>query len=312
MTPIRVVIDTDPGIDDAAAILMAFGSPELEVLGLTAVAGNVGLPKTTVNALRIVDLAGVDVPVAAGADQPLVRASAERMEAESVHGEDGVGGCLPGVPNRQVVDEHAIDLIARLAADEPITLVAIGPLTNVAMLLARYPEVVGRIERLLIMGGARLEGNATAAAEFNIWLDPEAAARVFASDIPITIFPLDITRQAILTGGEVAEIAASGPVGAALAAMIRFYDVGEHEAAFGDFLSPLHDVLTTLALVDPDAMTTVDAALTVDCGDSISRGATLVNTSDRVVKNARVGVTLDRERFARELIARVRRLDGQQ
>lgn len=312
MTPTRVLIDTDPGIDDAAAILLAIASPEaIDLLGLTTVAGNVALPKTTRNAIRIRELAGVDIPVAAGAPAALIRPALERGDAESVHGEDGFGGWTRAEATGEPVSEHAIDFIARLSDDGPLTIVGIGPLTNVALLLARYPDIIDRIERFVIMGGARLEGNASAAAEFNIWLDPEAAARVFSSGIPITLFPLDITRQAVLRRDEVDELAETGEIGSTLADMIRFYDIGEHDAQHGDFLAPLHDVLTTLHLTNPDAMTYVDGTVAVDCGDSISRGATLVNTSDQpaVVKNASVGVQLDRDRFARVLIDGVRKLD---
>jgi inosine-uridine nucleoside N-ribohydrolase len=312
VTAKRVVIDTDPGIDDAAAILLALASPErIELLGLTTVAGNVALSKTTRNALRICELAGVEVPVAAGAREALIRPATERRDAESVHGEDGFGGWTRSEPAAEPVPEHAVDFIARLSDDGPLTIVGIGPLTNVAMLLARHPDVVDRIERFVIMGGARLEGNASAAAEFNIWLDPEAASRVFSSGIPITVFPLDITRQAMLKRDEAEELSRTGEIGRVLAELIRFYHVGEHDAGHGDFLAPLHDVLTTLYFTNPEAMTYVDASVAVDCGDSISRGATLVNTSGGpgTVKKVSVGVDLDRDTFARVLIERVRELD---
>ena len=312
MTATRVVIDTDPGIDDAAAILLALANPEkINLLGLTTVAGNVALAKTTRNALRIRELAGLDIPVAAGARDALIRPVGERSDAESVHGEDGLGGWKLAEAGGEPLAQHAVDFIARLSDDGPLTIVGIGPLTNVALLLARYPEVVERIDRFVIMGGARLEGNASAAAEFNIWLDPEAAARVFASGIPITMFPLDITRQALMTRDEVEELSCTGEIGRVLAGLIHFYDMEEHDPQFGELLAPLHDVLTTLHLTYPEAMTYVDASITVDCGDSISRGATLVNTSDRGgnVKNASVGVHLDRDRFARVLIDSVRSLD---
>ena len=313
MTATRVLIDTDPGIDDAAAILLALASPEkIDLLGLTTVAGNVALSKTTRNALRIRELAGVYVPVAAGALEALIRPAIERHDAESVHGEDGFGGWTRSEVAGEPVAEHAVDFIARLSDDGPLTIVGIGPLTNVAMLLARYPGIVDRIDRFVIMGGARLEGNASAAAEFNVWLDPEAAARVFSSGIPVTMFPLDITRQAVMKREEVEELSRTGEIGGVLADLIRFYDIGEGDGRHGDYLAPLHDVLTTLYLTSPEAMTYVDAAVTVDCGDSISRGATLVNTSDRsgIVKNVSVGVQLDRDTFARALIDGVRELDA--
>ena len=313
MNRTRVVIDTDPGVDDAAAILLALADPEIEVVAITAVDGNVGLAKTAKNALRICDLAGVDVPVAAGADRPLIREKPWHPDESSVHGDDGLGQTLPTEPTRALVDVHAIDLIGGLAEQGPLTVVGIGPLTNLALTLARYPNATENIERFVIMGGARLEGNSSAAAEFNIWYDPEAAHRVFSSGVPITLLPLDITHQAMLTGAEFEELRATGDIGAALASMIAFYE-DKHVVAYGEGFSPMHDVLATLWLSRPDAMTFVRGQLTVDCGDSISRGATLVNTSldPAVVKNADVGVDLDREVFARTLIESVAALESRQ
>ena len=307
----RVIIDTDPGIDDAAAILLALASPEVNVLGITAVAGNVALDKTVANALRILELASVDIPVAAGADRPLVHEVPDRSDEESVHGADGLGGILPEEPKSVAIDQHAIDFLAAVADESPITIVAIAPLTNIALLLARYPDITSKIERLVIMSGARLEGNASAAAEFNAWIDPEAAARVFTSGIPITLFPLDITHQAVLSRAEVDELACTGRLGATLAEMIRYYE-GEHLVDYGEHFSPLHDVLTTLFLIRPDLMSYVHAAVTVDCGTSESRGATLVNTSKdpSILRNATVGVSLDRDAFARVFIDHIAALDA--
>jgi pyrimidine-specific ribonucleoside hydrolase len=309
----RIIIDTDPGIDDAAAILLALASCEVEVLGLTAAAGNVGLDKTVPNALRILELAGVDnVPVAAGADRPLIHQLPGRKDEDSVHGTDGLGGVLPAEPKSAALEQHAIDFIAAVADEAPITIVAIAPLTNIALLLARYPGISNKVERLVIMSGARLEGNASAAAEFNTWADPEAAARVFASGIPITLFPLDITHQAVLSRTEVDELACTGSVGEALAEMIRFYE-DEHVVDYGEHFSPLHDVLATLFLIRPELMTYVEAAVTVDCGTSESRGATLVRTSKdpSIQRNAAVGVSLDRGAFARVFIDHIAALDAQ-
>jgi inosine-uridine nucleoside N-ribohydrolase len=312
MPTARIIIDTDPGIDDAAAILLALASPEVSVLGLTAVAGNVALDKTVTNALRILELARIDnVPVAAGADRALVHEVRDRSDEDSVHGNDGLGGIIPEQPKSAAIEQHAIDFVAAVADEAPITIVAIAPLTNIALLLARYPDITSKIERLVIMGGARLEGNANAAAEFNIWADPEAAARVFTSGIPIALFPLDITHQAVLSGAEVDELASTGRLGATLAEMIRFYE-GEHHVDYGERFSPLHDVLATLFLIRPELMTYVEAAVTVDCGTSESRGATLVSTSKDpgIQRNAAVGVSLDRDAFARVFIDRIGALDA--
>jgi inosine-uridine nucleoside N-ribohydrolase len=316
MTRPRVVIDTDPGVDDAAAILLALADPEIEVVGLTAVDGNVALAKTANNALRICELAGVEVPVAAGAPRPLIRERPWHPDEQSVHGDDGLGQVLPAEPSRRLLEVHAVDFIAGLAERGPLTIVGIAPLTNLALMLARHPDISERIERFVIMGGARLEGNMSPAAEFNIWCDPEAAHRVFSSGVPITLLPLDITHQAVLNAEEFAELRATGEIGTALARMIAFYQ-DRHVVAYGEGFSPMHDVLATLFLSRPDAMSFVRGHITVDCGDSPSRGATLINTSldPAVVGNADIGVTLDRERFARTLIQSVatlqaRRWDG--
>ena len=173
-----ILIDCDPGHDDAIALLLALASPEVELLGVTSVAGNQTLEKTTANALRVLEFAGRgDVPVAAGADRPLVR---EQFVAAYVHGETGLDGPDLPPPQGEPVAGHAVNFLAETIrnSDRPVTLVPIGPLTNVALLLALHPDA--RPERIVLMGGAIAEGNVTPAAEFNIWCDPEAAARVFA------------------------------------------------------------------------------------------------------------------------------------
>jgi len=178
-----IILDSDPGHDDAIALLLALASPELNLLGVTTVSGNQTLEKTTANAIRVLDHVGRDaVPVAAGADRPLVR---ERHVAANVHGETGLDGPDLPPPARAAEPVHAVDWIAMtlLARPHAVTLVPTGPLTNIALFLARYPELAGRIERIVLMGGAIGEGNVTPAAEFNIWADPEAAHRVFTSGI---------------------------------------------------------------------------------------------------------------------------------
>ena len=175
--PTRVIIDCDPGHDDAMALLLALASPELVLAAVTTVAGNQTLEKVTANAIRVLDVAGAHaIPVAAGADRALVHAARVGRE---VHGETGLDGPELLAPSRAPEPLHAVELLARLLRERPHTLVGIGPLTNIALLLATHPELAGRIERIVLMGGAVGLGNVTPSAEFNVWADPEAARRVF-------------------------------------------------------------------------------------------------------------------------------------
>ena len=188
-----ILLDCDPGHDDAIALLLALGSDELELRGVTTVAGNQTLEKTTANAIRVLELAGrAEIPVAAGAGRPLVR---EPRVAADVHGETGLDGPDLPPPRARPSTEHAVDFLAERI--DGATLVATGPLTNVALLLARHPEA--RPERIVLMGGAIAEGNVTPAAEFNIWADPEAAQRVFTSGLDVTMVGLDVTHRALVT-----------------------------------------------------------------------------------------------------------------
>jgi inosine-uridine nucleoside N-ribohydrolase len=220
---IPVLIDCDPGQDDALALLLALASPELDVLGISAVAGNQTLDKTTANALRVLELAGrSDIPVAAGADRPLV---GDLVVAADAHGESGLDGVdLPPASKGPVAD-HAKDFLAAqtAASDQPVTLVALGPLTNVALLLEAHPEAAAKVEHIVLMGGAIHEGNQTASAEFNIWIDPEAAARVFESGLDVTMVGLDVTNKAVLSSADADSLRGAGPVAEAAADMVDFY-----------------------------------------------------------------------------------------
>jgi pyrimidine-specific ribonucleoside hydrolase len=302
----RLIIDCDPGIDDAIAILLALASPELDLRALTTVAGNVGLDLTTANGLRVLELAGrSDVPLAAGCERPLIRHDA--VDAADVHAIDGLGGVDLPPPSTRPVGEHAIDLIARVVAEAPTVVVAVGPLTNIALLLARHPHVAALIPRLVIMGGSAIGGNATAAAEFNVWGDPEAAARVFESGIPIAVVGLDVTQRAILFAEEVDRIATSGPIGAAAAAMLRHYlDFAVTQGRRG---VAMHDPLAVAELLGEPFCTYAEARVAVDYGSALSRGATLVDRRSDA-PNARWAVTVDRDRFAAMLIERLASLDG--
>ncbi|NEM07449.1 nucleoside hydrolase [Geodermatophilus normandii] len=276
--PTPLVIDTDPGIDDALAILLALGSPEVDLRLVTTVHGNVELPQTTENALRVLHLAGrSDVPVAAGAAESLVFPQPER--AGHVHGVTGLGGVeLP--PSPAAVDPRpAVVALAELltASDEPVTVAAIGPWTNVALLLGTYPEAARRIGRLVLMGGsAGRGGNVTAAAEFNVWSDPEAAARVLGSTIPTVLVGLDVTLPTVLDEDGVARFAAAGPVGATAAAILQQY-LDHARTAYGTSGVVVHDALALTEAIAPGTLGTVRRDVVVDTGNGPSRGQTLVD-----------------------------------
>jgi inosine-uridine nucleoside N-ribohydrolase len=303
---IPVLIDCDPGQDDALALLLALASPELEVVGITTVAGNHRVDRTTTNALKVLELAGrPDILVASGADRPLV---SELVIADDAHGSTGLDGPELPEPRTQPSAEQAVDfLAARLtAADEGITLVPTGPLTNVALLLAAYPEAAERIERIVLMGGAIGPGNQTASAEFNIWTDPEAAHRVFDSGLDITMVGLDVTNKAVLTPADADRLRRSGKVGAAAAAMLDFY-LGFYLKAYEHGGAPIHDALAVACVFRPDLLTLEDRRVDIELA-GISRGRTVVDVRARTElppANAHVAVDLDAEAFRELLVERL-------
>jgi inosine-uridine nucleoside N-ribohydrolase len=306
MTPIPIVLDCDPGHDDAIALLLALASPEVELLGVTTVAGNQTLPKTTANALRTLELVGRGgVPVAAGADRPLLR---EAHVAADVHGESGLDG--PTLPPAQgaPVEQHAVDFLRETlaAADRPVTLVPVGPLTNIGLLLARSPESAEKIERVVIMGGAIAEGNVTPAAEFNIWADPEAAQRVFSSGLDVTMVGLDVTHKALLLPERVEELRAAGTAGRFVAELFDFYH--RFHAQIYDFPgSPVHDAVAVAQVVRPELLTTLERNVEIDCDSELCRGRTVVDLWRRTGRepNAHVGVDVDADGFVDLLVERI-------
>jgi inosine-uridine nucleoside N-ribohydrolase len=300
---IPVLIDCDPGHDDAIALLLALASPEVEVLGITTVAGNQTLEKTTANALKILEFVGrSEIPVAAGAARPLVR---EPFVAAYVHGETGMDGPDLPTPQTRAAEQHAVDFLAE-RIEPGVVLVPTGPLTNIGLLLARYPEVAGRIEQIVLMGGAIAEGNVTPAAEFNIWADPEAAARVFTSGIDLTMIGLDVTHKALFRPADSERLAATGRVGRLVSELFGFYQ-RFHSEQYGWDGSPVHDAVAVAHVVRPGLVQTADRGVVVDCGGELSRGRTYVDLWGRAgwEPNVHVGVAIDAQGFVDFLVERL-------
>jgi purine nucleosidase/pyrimidine-specific ribonucleoside hydrolase len=295
-----VLLDCDPGHDDAIALLLALGSDELELRGVTTVAGNQTLAKTTANAIRVLELAGrPEIPVAAGAGRPLVR---EPKVAADVHGETGLDGPDLPPPRARPSTEHAVDFLAARVADA--TLIATGPLTNVALLLARHPEA--RPTRIVLMGGAVAEGNVTPAAEFNIWADPEAAQRVFTSGLDVTMVGLDVTHQALVTPEQMRE---SGRIGGVVAELLEFYG-SFHRSVYGWDGSPIHDAVAVAQVIDPSLLELEHLNVRVETESALCRGRTVVDLWRRtgLEPTANVAVGIDSERFVQLLQERLARL----
>lgn len=273
-----ILIDCDPGIDDCVALLVALGSPELDLLGVTTVAGNAPIEQTTRNALDVLALAGAErIEVAAGAERPLVRPDLSRQPA--VHGEAGIGGVqLPPSP-RAARDGHAVALIADAVRARPgeVVLVALGPLTNVALFAALHPDLCADLAEIVIMGGAqRAGGNITPAGEFNVWFDPEAAARVLQAPCPLRMVGLDVTHEVTLGAAEIGTIAQVPVIGGPIAAMLEHY-VDRHRAWYDHDHVYVHDALAVLAVADPGVVGSAPRAVEVDTGWGPGRGATLVD-----------------------------------
>lgn len=301
-----IIIDTDPGQDDAIAILLALASPELDVLAITTVAGNVPQPQVTHNALSLLALAGrEDVPVYRGCERPLLRAL---YTAEYVHGPTGLDGAT--LPRSRVAAEpgHAVDLIIEAcldATDNPITLCPIGPLTNIGMAIAKHPRIIDRIREIVWMGGAFDEaGNTTPLAEFNAYVDPHAAHVVFTSGIPLTIAPLDVTHRALMLPRHIEALAGKGTrVAEAAAGLIRYYeqyDMDKYEIPG----APMHDPCVIAYLVDQTMFTSVEGSVSVDIANEPSIGNTTL-TADGGRPSAKVLVDVDAERFFAMVVDRL-------
>lgn len=310
--PRKIIIDTDPGQDDAVAILLALASPELDVLAITAVAGNVPLSLTQKNARKICELAGrTDIPVYAGAVRPITRGL---VTAEHVHGRTGLDGPDLPEPSMPLQEKHAVDYLVETIMSEPdsaVTLCVLGPLTNIALAMIREPALSGRIREIVLMGGGYFEqGNVTPSAEFNIYVDPQAADVVFRSGAPIVMMPLDVTHKALTTNARVAAIRELGtPVAVATAELLDFFDRYDEEK-YGTDGGPLHDPCVIAYLLKPDLFSGRQCNVQIETASELTMGATVVDwwgITDRP-KNALVMRDIDADGFFALLTERLARL----
>lgn len=304
---IPVIIDCDPGHDDAIALLMAFASDRLDVKAVTVVAGNQTLPKTLNNALRVLSFAGIDVEVAPGAEKPLVRGL---VTAPEVHGESGLDGPSLPAPTLRPSSRPAWEAIADIVRRSPqkVTLIPLGPLTNIATALLTAPDIRENIARITLMGGTARDGNWSPTAEFNILVDPEAARIVFHSGIPITMIGLDVTHKAQLYAEDVEALRAmGGRVPRMVAELMDFYSLF-HER-FGFRGSPLHDPCAVAAVIDPSVVDTRHLYVDVETRGELTTGQTVVDFYGVTGRpaNVDVGLDIDRERFVGMLFEAMRR-----
>jgi purine nucleosidase len=313
MPPRKIIIDTDPGQDDAVAILLALASPEeIDVLGITAVAGNVPLHLTQKNARIVCELAGRrDIQVFAGCDKPLV---VPLVTAEHVHGKTGLDGPEMIEPTMPLQDQHAVDFIIDTLRAEPagtVTLCPLGPLTNIATAFLRAPDIIGRVKEIVLMGGAYFEvGNITPAAEFNIYVDPEAAAHVFGAGIPLVVIPLDATHKALTTPDRVAAFRAlKSRVGTTVAQWTNFFERFDKEK-YGSGGAPLHDPCVIAYLLDPTLFSGRQINVEIEVSSPLTRGMTVADwwrITDRPVNALFIG-DVDADRFFGLLTSRLGRL----
>lgn len=305
MTKIPVILDGDPGHDDAMAWVLARSRPELDILAVTTATGNVTLEKTTYNAGRVMALIGLEVPLAAGRARPLL---ADTMTAPSVHGESGLDGPPLPEPKAPPVPQEAAALMAQLIreSDQPVVLIPTGPLTNIASLLLLYPEVKDKIRHIYMMGGGLAHGNWTPAAEFNILVDPEAADIVFRSGLTLTMAGLDVTEKALVYPEDFERIGAVGNEVARITAQWLAFFYQFHQT-LGYPGAPVHDPVAVVALVRPDLLTFQDFHVQVETQGDYCRGATVGDVLVRGGQpaNVRCVMDIDREGFVDLLVEAV-------
>jgi inosine-uridine nucleoside N-ribohydrolase len=310
---VKILIDCDPGHDDMMAIMLACAHPgELELLGVTTVAGNQTGEKTWLNARKTLTLIGrTYVPAARGADRPLVR---EPTVAPEIHGVSGLDGANLPEPATEGLPVHAVDFIldALHASPDPVTLVPTGPLTNIALALLKDPAVASDIERIVLMGGAVFDSNVTPAAEFNIYVDPEAAKVVFGSGIPITMVGLDVTNKALFDFGDIERLAAmNGRVSRVVAPLLKFFAQANRDI-FGFDGAPLHDALAVAHLIRPEVIKTRKLNVEIETDGELTRGRTVADVYGITGKPANTDVALevDNDLFKDLLVRAIEILDS--
>ncbi len=305
----RVILDCDPGHDDAFAILLAAASKRIELLGVTTVVGNSYLENTTINARKVMDLFDLDVPVFPGCARPLLR---DVVIAPQIHGKSGLDGATLPPPKRKIEKIHAVDFIAQtLQKYEDAVLVPTGPLTNIALFMLRYPELRNRISLIVLMGGGIAFGNVTPVAEFNIFADPEAAKIVFNSGVPIVMVPLDLTHQVVATEKEADVLRSLGERFQIMADLLMFFK-STYKRVFNIDGAILHDPCTVMYLLHPEIFESRDYYVDVETKGELTYGQTVVDVWRTTGKraNAKVLLKVDREKFFQIFFEQLRSLEG--
>lgn len=300
-----LIIDTDPGIDDAAAITLLVDEPDVDIKLVASVSGNVGIGHTTDNALKLLTFLGRRIPVARGAAAPLMR---ENRFATEAHGKSGMGSFEFPEPDRGLLTEGSAVLEERrvlMESEEPVTILTLGPLTNIALLLATFPEVREHIDRIVMMGGSTGRGNIGVYGEFNISVDPEAAKMVFRSGLPMTMVGLDIGRKAHLVASDLDALHAAGEVGTMVSSLFRSYDGGHIEEGI-----KMYDPSAALALIEPDLFTMREAFADVEISSPLTMGATVVDYDGILSENKNMDICVDVnvDGFRRHFVDRISRV----
>ena len=306
----KIILDCDPGHDDAIALMMSAKHPSLELLGVTIVAGNQTLEKTLVNGLNVCQKLGLSVPVYAGMKRPIMR---QQIVAADIHGESGLDGPVFDPLTKKPEPEHAVSYLIRtlMASEGDITLVAVGPLSNVAVAMRMEPGIVSKSREIVLMGGAYGTGNVTPSAEFNIYADPEAARVVFTSGVPIVMMGLDLTNQTVCTADVIERMRNTGNRAGALFADIMSFTLKTQAEVYGLAGGPVHDATCIGYLIDPGCITTKDMYVEIDVNEGPCYGRTVCDELGITGKtpNAKVGTRIDTPRFWDRVEECIRRYD---